>query len=129
MLNRRALMNLANARVKDSLALFRGRRYHGAMYLCGYAIEYVLKARIAKVWGWPEYPPGGKGDFRSFITHDLDLLLKLCGQERRIKRKYLSQWSVVSRWKPEMRYDPVGSVKRRRAWEMIQAVQKLLTVF
>lgn len=126
---RSELRRLADARIKDAKCLYRNRRYQGAIYLCGYSVEYALKARIATALGWTDYPPAGKGDYRSFITHDLDFLLRLSGQERRIKvAAHMPLWSTVLNWRPEMRYDRVGKVNRKDARDMIDAVQHIVNL-
>jgi len=40
------LRDIARERIKDAEALFGAERYEGAMYICGYAVEIALKARI-----------------------------------------------------------------------------------
>jgi hypothetical protein len=40
------LLKISQARLRDSDALLGAHRYDGAIYLCGYAIELALKARI-----------------------------------------------------------------------------------
>lgn len=54
------LRTLATARLTDSQVLFAGQRYDAAAYLCGYAIELALKARICKTLGWPNFPDTNK---------------------------------------------------------------------
>jgi hypothetical protein len=126
---RSELRKLARARLKDALALFDSRRYHGALYLCGYAIEYALKARICTTLRWTEFPTTAKDNYRSFITHDLDFLLKLSGREQKIRvPAHLPYWSVVTTWKPEMRYEPLGKVTRAQASDMIRATEYLLEI-
>ena len=67
------------------------------------------------------------GKFQSFKTHDLQTLLKLSGVEDKIKFNYLSDWSIVISWNPELRYDPIGKVTAQRAKDMTDAVTSLLT--
>ncbi|NLJ29092.1 MAG: HEPN domain-containing protein [Deltaproteobacteria bacterium] len=43
------LRKIAQARFKDADVLLKAWRYDGAIYLCGYAIELALKARICKI--------------------------------------------------------------------------------
>lgn len=38
----------ARARLRDAQVLLRGKRLDGAVYLCGYAVEIALKARICR---------------------------------------------------------------------------------
>ncbi len=58
------LDNLAHARIDDAKALLAAGRYDGATYLCGYAIEVALKARICRTLSWPEFPSTG-GEFQA----------------------------------------------------------------
>jgi HEPN domain-containing protein len=37
---------IARARLQDADILLTSERYDGAIYLCGYAVELALKARI-----------------------------------------------------------------------------------
>jgi hypothetical protein len=84
------LDNIAAARLEDARTLLAAGRFDGATYLCGYVVEVALKARICRVLNWPEFPSTG-GEFqayRSFQTHELDVLLRLSGQEPRIKQNH-----------------------------------------
>lgn len=123
------LQKIARARLKDAEALLAARRYDGATYLGGYAIEIKLKARICKTLRWGGYPQT-KNEFQglhSFKVHDLDLLLKLSGKEAFIKTNFFSEWSIASQWRPESRYDVIGTMKRSEAKEMLDAVALLLS--
>lgn len=127
--SRSDLRKLARTRVKDALVLYKNKRLDGAAYLCGYAIEYALKARICTAIGWSDYPPNGKGDYRSFTSHDLDHLLRLCGRERVVKTGHLAVWSKVKKlWNPEMRYNPVGKLQPQDVKDVIECVQLLLKI-
>ncbi len=105
-----------------------------AFYLCGYAVEIALKARICRTLGWAGYPETG-GEFasyRSFQTHDLDVLLHLAGNvvENRIKQTttLLVEWSDLRRWRPERRYNPVGTRSIADALMMIRAASTIMKV-
>ena len=50
---------IVQARLKDAEVLFEASRFDGSVYLCGYAIELGLKARICRVLQWDEYPTSG----------------------------------------------------------------------
>ena len=87
MLTRTQLRRIARARLEDARVLLRGRRYDGAFYLCGYAAELALKARICTVHGWQGFP-STQAEFQglaSFKVHELKTLLHLTDREARIK--------------------------------------------
>lgn len=124
------LDNIAAARLGDAKALLAAGRFDGATYLCGYAVEVSLKARICRVLNWPDFPSTG-GEFqayRSFQTHELDVLLRLSGQEARIKQNYFALWNAVAVWKAESRYNVVGTAQQADAAAMIEAAELLLAV-
>ncbi len=128
MISKSDLKKIAWARLLDSEALFRARRYDGGIYLCGYAVEIALKARICKTLRWVGFP-FTRSEFQnlaSFKTHDLDVLLSLSGVEQKIKIKFLPEWSVVAFWDPEVRYRSLGTAKRKDLKLMINSARRLL---
>jgi HEPN domain-containing protein len=122
------LKKLANARFKDSEVLLKARRYDGAIYLCGYAVELSLKARVCKTLKWRGYPSssGEFKDYQSFRTHDLDVLLHLTGREQEIKVGCLAEWSAVAQWNPSARYQAIGTATEADAKLMLSAARVLL---
>lgn len=48
MISTQELKKIAAARLRDAEILYQGKRYDGAFYLCGYAVELTLKAKICK---------------------------------------------------------------------------------
>jgi len=128
MLSNAELRQIARARLKDSEILFQANRYDGSVYLCGYAVEIALKARISKTLRWSGYPATKKEfeNMQSFKTHSLEVLLALSGVEGKIKTNFLAEWSAVAAWDPEARYKPIGSVKRADAKLMIDSAGILL---
>ena len=130
MIARSDLKKLARARLKDAQILLAGKRYDGAVYVCGYAIELALKARICALLKWSGYPDTG-GEFASltsFRTHDLAVLLRLSGRADRIRTKHLIDWSVVAEWDTESRYRVIGTAKQKDAAIMIESSTNLITV-
>jgi HEPN domain-containing protein len=124
------LDNIARARIEDAKALLTAGRFDGATYLCGYAVEVALTARICRTLNWAEFPSTG-GEFqayRSFQTHELDVLLRLSGQEARLKQNHFALWNAVAVWKVESRYNVVGTAQQPDAAAMIQAAKELLAV-
>ncbi|MDM8522319.1 HEPN domain-containing protein [Desulfococcaceae bacterium HSG8] len=128
MISKKELKKLAKARLKDSEILFRNRRYDSATYLCGYAVELALKARICRTLKWTGFPSSNREfqDYKSLKTHNLDVLLVFSGVEDKIKSNFLSEWSVVTQWKPEYRYRPLGTENKNTTRNMIDATEKLI---
>jgi hypothetical protein len=110
--------------------LLRAKRFDGAFYLCGYAIELALKARICRTLKWSGFPDSAQ-DFKgmqSVKAHDLAVLLKFSGIEGRVKAKHSVEWSVVVLWNPDKRYQAIGVSTAQEAMEMVNSVQRLLKV-
>lgn len=103
---------------------YKASRFDGSVYLCGYAMELGLKARICRTLQWDQYPTSK--EYSSFKTHDLDVLLHLTGLEDKIKVKYMAAWSIVAQWNPEARYNPIGNVKDSDAKDMLESTKELL---
>jgi len=122
------LEGLSLERLEDAKVLSAAGRNEGAVYICGYAIELALKKRICTTLGWTEYPDDGKGTdkYKSFKTHDLEILLHLSGLESEIKTKYFAEWSAID-WNPEIRYSSAKQTSAR-ACLMIQSTEKLLQI-
>ncbi len=130
MIARSDLKKLARARLKDAQILLAGKRYDGAVYVCGYAIELALKARICALLKWSGYPDtrGEFANLTSFRTHDLAVLLRLSGRADRIRTKHLIDWSVVAEWDSESRYRVIGTAKQKDAAIMIESSTSLIRV-
>jgi HEPN domain-containing protein len=125
----RELRRIARARLKDAELLARGRRFDGSVYLCGYAVEIGLKARICRTLKWSGFP-SSPSDFQgltSFRTHNLDVLLHLSGREETIKKRHMSAWSTFAMWDPEARYLPIGSRSETEATAMLRSAQEVLS--
>jgi HEPN domain-containing protein len=122
------LKKIASARLKDAEVLYKDSRYDGAVYLCGYAIEITLKAKICKTLKWGGFPSTNsefKG-LQSFKTHSLELLLSLSGQEVKIKTGYLADWSIVVNWDSETRYSVIGTATKTDAYNIIESAKIII---
>ena len=130
MIDKKVIKRIAQARLKDAQVLAAANRYEGAIYLCGYAVELALKARICKTLKWQGWPSGGKefDGYQSFKTHDLDVLLHISGIEERIKTQRFKEWSAVAAWEPEYRYNPIGTASAFDAYLMIVSTAVLLAI-
>ena len=128
MLSRRELKQIARARLKDAEVLLRAKRFDGASYLCGYAVEVALKAKICETLNRKGFPSTNSEfkNYQSFKTHSLDVLLTFSGVEDKIKKRYLAEWSVVAEWDPEARYKPAGKVGEGDSELMIESTKTLM---
>jgi hypothetical protein len=124
------LRAIAEARLQDAKVLFINQRTDGAGYVCGYAVELALKARICETLNWAGFPENRREfeNFASFKTHKLDVLLTLSGQELRIKSDHFSEWSAVATWDPEARYRAVGDADALQVGVMLVSAEILLGV-
>jgi len=114
MLLKAELKRIIKERLSDAEALFNAGRFDGATYLCGYVMEVALKLRVCKTLKWEGFPETRREfeGLASFKTHDFDSLLHVSGVEDKVKQLYLSEWSTVITWNPEMRYNRVVSMNR-----------------
>ena len=85
MIARADLRRIARTRLRDADILFRGRRYDGAVYLCGYAVELTLKARICATLRWAGFPSTNREfqNYSSFKIHDFEVCYTSAGERRR----------------------------------------------
>jgi len=130
MISTKDLRAIARARLRDAQVLLKAKRFDGAFYLSGYAVELALKARICRTLKWPGFPQSGREfeDFRSLRTHSLEVLLKFSGVEERVTARRAAEWSVVAEWDPEKRYQAVGVLKPLEAEQMVRYVERLLEI-
>lgn len=122
------LKKMARARLRDAQVLFDAKRFDGSYYIAGYAVELGLKARICRTLKWAEFPSTGSefADLRSLKTHDLEVLRKLSGVEAKIRTKLTPEWSVVSNWNPEKRYQATGQATEAEAKDMLTCTKRIL---
>ena len=130
MIARNELRKIAHTRLKEAEVLYQNKKYDGAIYLCGYAVEAVLKSRICRTLKWTGFPQSRSEfqSYQSFRTHDLDILLNLSGIEAKILDQYPAQWAIAKKWSPEMRYHPIGTAIQSDVFNMIEASKVLVKV-
>jgi len=125
---RQELKKLAKTRLLEAKALFDKGLYDGACYLAGYVIELALKARVCRILDMTDYPESGDMS-RLFKTHKYDDLVKLSGLERKFEEAkklnsvLFTNWSLVTVRSEEFRYRPVGTNSKKRAQEIINALE------
>jgi HEPN domain-containing protein len=123
---RNQLKELAKLRLKEAETLFNAGLYDGTVYLCGYVIEFALKARICKLLDTNEYPSSGKLK-SAYAVHNLDQLIFLSGLENKLDPTNVDlhrNWSLTTPWSPEMRYQPKGTISKSKAEEILNAVRE-----
>src|SRR4051794_17854963 len=60
------LRAISAARLQDAIVLLDNDRLDSAAYLCGYAVELALKARICITLNWEGFPQT-RGEFEGFL--------------------------------------------------------------
>ncbi len=96
-------------RLEDAQVLIHARRYAGACYLAGYAVELTLKAVIAQQFRAGDIPD--PKFVREVYTHNLDALIGLADLREALREciagwlPFAGNWGVVKEWVPESRYD------------------------
>ena len=119
------LKDLSEVRLREAEALFAANLFDGCAYLAGYVVELALKARICKLLGINEYLDSGKLG-KVYAVHDLDQLLLLSGLRGTLDPTNVAlfnNWSISVPWNPERRYEPVGSVTRQDALDILNAIR------
>ncbi|MDA1312673.1 MAG: HEPN domain-containing protein [Acidobacteria bacterium] len=122
-MTRKDFQELAEIRLNDARALLRVKRYDGAYYLAGYAVECALKACPAKRIKQYDFPDR---DFvKKAYTHDLAELLRLANIEKEFEREQRKDpdlsinWNVTKGWTEQSRYERHG---KQIAEKMVNAV-------
>jgi HEPN domain-containing protein len=89
--------HLANQRLEDAQVLIasRKRRYNGAVYLGGYAVECALKTAICVLKNLPTLP-------EYYKTHVLDELLGATGLT--LPDNLVMKFCILRDWTVELRY-------------------------
>lgn len=133
---------LAYAKLQDAELLLENNRFDSAYYLAGYAIELLLKARVCKTLGIPDFFDFNNPDrkklknegiiMKPYKVHDYMQLLILSGIYPHFKNEleaneiFVFHWSIVVKWNENARYltggnieytkDFISSVKAVMAW-------------
>ncbi|MGA2143184.1 MAG: HEPN domain-containing protein [Brevinematales bacterium] len=122
------LKDMAQSRLNEAKLLCDNGYYDGANYLIGYVIEYSLKAVICKTLNIDSYLDFG--DFSpAFKTHKLDNLLILSGLNKSFKDDLNNNtdlkinWSLLSDWNEQFRYNPIGTSDEINVRQRITALE------
>jgi HEPN domain-containing protein len=106
-------------RIEEARILLKVKKYSGAYYLAGYAVEFGLKACIAKKTQRHEYPD--KDFAYKCYTHDLEKLLLLTGLKSALDTDARLQvnWAVVKDWNEQARFDRKNRVEAQELYDDI----------
>jgi hypothetical protein len=121
------LKDIAKKRLDASEILLKEKDYDGCVYLMGYVLECALKSVICKTLNLKEYPEkDGSGPLVNvFRTHILQDLLRLSGLEADLQltsgRRY-ENWSELTKWNTNVRYQPIGTWDEKQAVRMLNAL-------
>ena len=100
--------------MREARALLDAGHYAGAYYLCGYAVECALKARIARQTNRFDFPPDPDKVRRTY-SHNLENLVKVAQLESELKQQseadpgFQAYWLIVKEWSEQSRYTPHGA--------------------
>jgi hypothetical protein len=104
----------AKHRRDDAQVLFHGERWRGAMYLAGYSVECLLKAKLMRKFRCRHLREleeelqrrGLLASTATVFTHQLEALIALSGGWDRLRRnaRLWRQFQNVNRWMPAWRY-------------------------
>jgi HEPN domain-containing protein len=126
--DRKTLQNLAKTRLKDAKALLGRRRWSGAYYLCGYAVECSLKACVLRYLGESGALFGEPGYLKKLAdcwTHDLVKLVNLAGLDadfgvaRSANAALDNFWTAVKDWNETSRYEEKTEAEAKTLYEAV----------
>lgn len=125
--SRNELKAISKTRLKEVKVLYHNQLYDGAKYLSGYAIETALKARICRILD-SDYPESGE-IAKSFLTHKLDILVKLGGLQNLLDNElntninFKTNWSLATSWNEAFRYKTIGTSTQSEVQDIINALE------
>ncbi len=127
-MDRKKLQALAKVRLKDSKALLGKKRWAGAYYLCGYAVECALKACLLRHLG----ESGALFSDRDYVkrlsgcwTHELGTLVFLAGLDSEFGKARGANpvldafWTITKEWTENSRYDEKTEAEAKLLYEAI----------
>ena len=118
---------LAQEKIDDANLLFDHGRFSNAYYLYGYAVEFALKARIAKRFLQDAIPD--RTILRDVFIHDIEKLIRVADliEELKVERQsggFGINWATVTMWSEESRYESVGIVRATAMRHAVTDVQE-----
>lgn len=126
------IRDLADLRIEEATLLYENGFYDGAIYLAGYAVELILKAKICEVLDIPNFfhedSDVNRQILKSFKTHDLQGLLALSGLRNRFRLAagsnddLFENWDTICEWSENYRYYPRNTHTEQDAFRLLNAI-------
>jgi hypothetical protein len=116
------LDQLSRDKIEDAKSLLSTKRYAACHYICGYALELILKYRIAKQLNWPAVDIN---DHPFLKIHDLDKLIKYTGVFDKVLK--MPEWNTCRTWSAESRYQNASIISEAEATKMLNSTQELVS--
>lgn len=116
-------------RLKEAKILLQSAYYDGSIYLAGYCVELLLKAKIAQLLDLDSlFVSIGKEKIKPFRIHKLTDLALYAGLHKQISEEtdetFKEFWSLIySQWSEDLRYKKCGSCSKQRAENFIKAIE------
>lgn len=140
MISYQKIQKLGKMRLGDARVLYDKKRYNGALYICGYANEFALKALICKRLKLKGIPNTSKEfkNIQDIKTHNLENLKKLLENiDKKVVDEFItknkSHWDYVLNWHPETRYsDPdekLPKQQKKDTEDLIKSTTVILNYF
>ena len=123
------IIAIADLRLQEAQVLYDNNLYDGSVYLAGYCVELLLKARIAQLLDLPNlFVTMRKEIIRPFKIHKLADLAIYAGLHRKLSESedetFKLYWSLLqSNWNEELRYKKCSSCTQEQAQQLINAIK------
>jgi HEPN domain-containing protein len=122
-------------RLDDTRVLFNAGRWRGVMYMAGYAVECLLKAKLMQKYSCRTLHEledelqrrGILAEHTTVFIHHLELLLRLTQplDQLRQHRMLWPQFALVNRWIPAWRYT-ADMANRQDAADFLAVVAQIM---
>lgn len=122
------ILKIADLRLKEAKILFENECFDGCIYLAGYCVELLLKAKIAKLLDLDNlFVSFGRDKVKPFKIHKLTDLVLYAGLHKQIAEEvdetFKRYWSLlITEWSKDLRYEKCGNCSRNKAKNFIEAI-------
>lgn len=123
--SRKDLQKSSEERLNAIKDLYKNKHYDIVCQDSGYVVELGLKAAVCKTLRKNVYPD----NIKKYRTHNPDILVNLAklrdslNEKKKKNIKFFINWSLISKWSVNFRYEPIGRNKKENAEEVINAIE------